>query len=86
MRGKRYHRRFTARDLRIIPAHAGQTVAAFIDFRVDADHPRACGANMGGSPEGEAQFGSSPRMRGKPSGSTGWRARSRIIPAHAGQT
>ena len=71
---------------RIIPAHAGQT--AVRQHRVDGepDHPRACGANAKGAVDGIANFGSSPRMRGKREHLPAKRLMSRIIPAHAGQT
>ena len=86
MRGKPGERETSPEARRIIPAHAGQTNRAGILDGIRPDHPRACGANMGGSPEGEAQFGSSPRMRGKRTHARMVSVQSRIIPAHAGQT
>lgn len=32
--------------LRIIPAHAGQTIATAVAGIPRSDHPRACGANL----------------------------------------
>ena len=51
-----------------------------------SDHPRACGANSGQPQTGGDDFGSSPRMRGKPAARSRRVMRVRIIPAHAGQT
>ena len=50
------------------------------------DHPRACGANTFLSTVPLMRFGSSPRMRGKPVELGYGIRKSRIIPAHAGQT
>ena len=72
--------------MRIIPAHAGQTTALPSASRSPSDHPRACGAN-GPAPRSPTRTtGSSPRMRGKQTVSRFAGVRSRIIPAHAGQT
>ena len=71
---------------RIIPARAGQTMPLLKASALLSDHPRACGANIGGRVPGDVPAGSSPRVRGKQSGR--WRpaSRRRIIPARAGQT
>ena len=72
--------------VRIIPAHAGQTVSPCLRSANSPDHPRACGANSDLRACFAVRTGSSPRMRGKPHvrpDRPGWR---RIIPAHAGQT
>ena len=50
------------------------------------DHPRACGANARRRAYCHKTSGSSPRMRGKHRRACEAAARSRIIPAHAGQT
>ena len=51
---------------RIIPAHAGQTtLISSISISIP-DHPRACGANGVRLNPLRHDFGSSPRMRGKP--------------------
>ncbi len=50
---------------RIIPAHAGQTVAVILQKFSKTDHPRACGANGKGVSLDKDGGGSSPRMRGK---------------------
>ena len=51
---------------RIIPAHAGQTIPIIHAAAPLSDHPRACGANTAGLDAQIPQYGSSPRMRGKP--------------------
>ena len=71
---------------RIIPAHAGQTLAYYKPLQLPSDHPRACGANSALRPSNILQSGSSPRMRGKRRCQLSQMARDRIIPAHAGQT
>ena len=86
MRGKL--RPVTARPsrIRIIPAHAGQTVSAVAQHNTLPDHPRACGANDHKRATHVCSSGSSPRMRGKRAGGKHDGRRVRIIPAHAGQT
>ena len=73
-------------DLRIIPAHAGQTHANSRRTRPHSDHPRACGANHVQTGHAGDHRGSSPRMRGKRRGRPTRAPHHRIIPAHAGQT
>ena len=72
--------------IRIIPAHAGQTIVPQCPRTMSPDHPRACGANGGNDASSEADFGSSPRMRGKHRHHHRHGQPRRIIPAHAGQT
>ena len=72
--------------VRIIPAHAGQTVTCLKPACKGTDHPRACGANFFRCCFCPLFFGSSPRMRGKRRSEQPWRRSFRIIPAHAGQT
>ena len=71
---------------RIIPARAGQTGAFCPVRRVDADHPRACGANRVAPAQVAGDAGSSPRVRGKRVPAVEPVAGNRIIPARAGQT
>ena len=86
MRGKPTTPVVTPKQQRIIPAHAGQTHCITRILSPASDHPRACGANFDSSIAQKFASGSSPRMRGKPSGFR-WQCRyGRIIPAHAGQT
>ena len=72
--------------LRIIPARAGQTSSFSVSSIITSDHPRACGANLFFSPFQRVQYGSSPRVRGKPLGPLLTDKKPRIIPARAGQT
>ncbi|RYQ24032.1 hypothetical protein PG2029B_1428 [Bifidobacterium pseudolongum subsp. globosum] len=86
MRGKRFLPSTTPPPLRIIPAHAGQTVLARVWGRAGSDHPRTCGANSSRVMRLWPLSGSSPHMRGKLSEHRMWVIDTRIIPAHAGQT
>ena len=86
MRGKQLPIAKMLAHVRIIPAHAGQTVGMVVFPRAQSDHPRACGANGPFITVSTQIFGSSPRMRGKPGGWVERRHSRRIIPAHAGQT
>ncbi len=73
-------------DVRIIPAHAGQTDLPYGRAIESTDHPRACGANDFRHHVHGANAGSSPRMRGKLGVEPEATLAQRIIPAHAGQT
>ena len=86
MRGKLTLRRRHDHCERIIPAHAGQTDLDKFYGDVNADHPRACGANSVIAIDAMVVPGSSPRMRGKRDAEKRRVHRERIIPAHAGQT
>ena len=86
MRGKRPLTEFNNAQIRIIPAHAGQTSASRRAYCHNTDHPRACGANVSLWPMSKSPDGSSPRMRGKRLPVVQAPVARRIIPAHAGQT
>ena len=86
MRGKLFHNCSVLCFVRIIPAHAGQTMVAGRHSTPSTDHPRACGANAWRRDCRRAIYGSSPRMRGKPEHRHPGHGHRRIIPAHAGQT
>ena len=86
MRGKHTCGAVVIVNVRIIPAHAGQTAARVRTSHPHKDHPRACGANEAGHRLDSDRQGSSPRMRGKRHRLGVGTLRSRIIPAHAGQT
>ncbi|RYP99502.1 hypothetical protein PG22506_1229 [Bifidobacterium pseudolongum subsp. globosum] len=86
MRGKRGRVHRTRLNRRIIPAHAGQTGNRSGVSGGATDHPRACGANERVGVVDRGTGGSSPRMRGKQKARQALTAKSRIIPAHAGQT
>ena len=86
MRGKLPLLQHVLHGERIIPAHAGQTHHRSCPVICYPDHPRACGANVRHRRSRPRQNGSSPRMRGKPNPTREMERRTRIIPAHAGQT
>ena len=86
MRGKHVVGVHDAVEVRIIPAHAGQTSQRTRPQANGTDHPRACGANHSSRAPTVRHGGSSPRMRGKPGRYGRTLAGCRIIPAHAGQT
>ena len=70
----------------IIPAYAGNTNAHVVISLLAGDHPRVCGEHQ--CPRGHisTSWGSSPRMRGTPSGIQTLGTTVRIIPAYAGNT
>ena len=86
MRGKLREPLRVLHDIRIIPAHAGQTFVIGARGLGKTDHPRACGANAAAGRIRTLRRGSSPRMRGKQGGRRKLEREIRIIPAHAGQT
>ena len=86
MRDKPVGEPFPCVAVRIIPAHAGQTLAFASPLVRVTDHPRACGANFGRHGLVDGVHGSSPRMRGKRTIGCFLDFVPRIIPAHAGQT
>ena len=86
MRGKRTPAMPPSCSIRIIPAHAGQTLPSLFCCRFPSDHPRACGANLAVGVMIAPALGSSPRMRGKHYLVAYNDYPERIIPAHAGQT
>ena len=86
MRGKHGKAKVESVRERITPAHAGKTGSATANCRIATDHPRACGENSRKKSKVTIDFGSPPRMRGKPFRKGCGRARSRITPAHAGKT
>ena len=86
MRGKLHHRLPQPRPRRITPADAGKT-GRMISLSSDSkDHPRGCGENLMVSPPPIQQYGSPPRMRGKPAYNRIKRYLTRITPADAGKT
>ena len=86
MRGKHMGLPIDGGEMRIIPAHAGQTWIIPPNTCSSSDHPRACGANSNKGSATVSASGSSPRMRGKHECSPSRHLQRRIIPAHAGQT
>ena len=65
---------------------AAQSALEFLALVGFTDHPRECGANASPTVAPSAGFGSSPRVRGKPSLPFDTLIIDRIIPACAGQT
>ena len=72
--------------LRIIPAHAGNTLSAYEPAKYTRDHPRTCGEHCQGRLVASADVGSSPHMRGTRANPEGHGLGTGIIPAHAGNT
>ena len=70
----------------IIPACAGNTRAAYMEFASSRDHPRVRGEHDGSEWGGTPLKGSSPRARGTRSHRPPRAARGGIIPACAGNT
>ena len=66
VRGKHVEKLCQSRCRRIIPARAGQTRSRNTRARAASDHPRACGANTASFQPVGIKYGSSPRVRGKP--------------------
>ena len=64
-RGKRHLTERLCEQHRLIPAHAGKTVAAVMGSRRDAAHPRSRGENIAASLAAVSMVGSSPLTRGK---------------------
>ena len=70
----------------LIPAHAGKTDETMRSISCLRAHPRSRGENPRQRTMSLPRPGSSPLTRGKHYGADRRRARSRLIPAHAGKT
>ena len=70
----------------LIPARAGKTWSAGGPATRWRAHPRACGENLVCRRTSHTLAGSSPRVRGKPSGRSPGGRPPRLIPARAGKT
>ena len=70
---------------RLIPACAGKTCCISEAESSAAAHPRVCGENSSVGDSEHLGSGSSPRVRGKPSGPVADCGRSGLIPARAGK-
>ena len=86
MRGKRDGTFSISLDGGLIPAYAGKTEGLSGLVVAMRAHPRVCGENIRRLPGVEIVDGSSPRMRGKPSGVFRRRGLRGLIPAYAGKT
>ena len=72
--------------MRLIPAHAGKTIAVLSDLADGAAHPRSRGENRSAMSVSTTALGSSPLTRGKPLVKGRAIEETRLIPAHAGKT
>ena len=70
----------------ITPARAGKTCGSSIANIGDWDHPRACGENCMDETRYASNYGSPPRVRGKPGVQLVAQAFPGITPARAGKT
>ena len=86
VRGKLLYAEVLAADCRITPARAGKTCRFPPASSSYADHPRACGENLGHKLSHYSLPGSPPRVRGKPLPELALLPASRITPARAGKT
>ena len=86
MRGTLLSRHRPSAHLRIIPAHAGNTIRLWSCPYANRDHPRACGEHVRFDLWRIEPEGSSPRMRGTHNVLFAHCLTSGIIPAHAGNT
>ena len=86
MRGKPRNRGDLMDANRNIPAYAGKTLPEKLYEILPGEHPRVCGENIIIARNGVVFRGTSPRMRGKPSGHLAIRRSRRNIPAYAGKT
>ena len=73
-------------QVRIIPAHAGNSPTRSCRADSGRDHPRACGELGNLTCSDNPHRGSSPRMRGTPVPTSPSSRVPRIIPAHAGNS
>ena len=86
MRGTLYLRHVCIYDIRITPAHAGNTNFHCHIFRQTEDHPRPCGEHRIRYTADRADAGSPPPMRGTRPPVIAIHQANRITPAHAGNT
>ena len=71
---------------RLIPAHAGKTIAPLSSGPCERAHPRSRGENVPSWIDSPMIWGSSPLTRGKQPLTGGGVLAGRLIPAHAGKT
>ena len=86
MRGAREVPQVLLTPIRIIPADAGSTRNPAFVYPAFRDHPRGCGEHLFAASWQSAAGGSSPRMRGAPTGYHPCGRPEGIIPADAGST
>src|SRR5690606_11411285 len=71
---------------RFIPAGAGNTRSILSSYSTTTVHPRRCGEHISKLGDVDAQFGSSPQVRGTPFLCAPRPRHARFIPAGAGNT
>ena len=86
MRGRRWDDWVGAQVPGLTPAHAGKTPTATPPARRTPAHPRACGEDLAYASSSRDEWGSPPRMRGRPQTIPAGRVRVGLTPAHAGKT
>ena len=86
VRGKRPARAWSTSAAGITPACAGKTQRVFTVASGEGDHPRVCGENDEDIRRAVAEWGSPPRVRGKPSSHSLHFQVVGITPACAGKT
>ena len=86
VRGTRRAKRYQVKQVRFIPAGAGNTSSSSRPVCTDSVHPRGCGEHVFIRPAIFISNGSSPRVRGTRTLSFSGRCTFRFIPAGAGNT
>ena len=86
VRGKLRQGWIALASCRLIPARAGKTLQGSEYRTAGWAHPRACGENLQVSNLSRCDYGSSPRVRGKPHRLPAAIRRRWLIPARAGKT
>ena len=86
MRGKLALLQKPVKHVRNIPAYAGKTSFTTWVTSYQEEHPRVCGENHIDTRLSTDRIGTSPRMRGKPTGGAKVGSEIRNIPAYAGKT
>ena len=86
VRGKHWDWAVPGAGCGLIPACAGKTASDRLDHQERSAHPRVCGENDLAGADSQAEWGSSPRVRGKRRPHPRLRSPVGLIPACAGKT
>ena len=86
MWGKHFGQLLSGFVQRFIPTHVGKTFTTHSGTFLTPVHPQACGENLFSFIQCLPQFGSSPRMWGKPFKTFEMGFHARFIPTHVGKT